>query len=334
MSRAIQYRRFGAPEMLQLIDVPVEEPRVGQVRINVWAAGLNPVDAKTFTGMFPVRPAELVSRLRHPSRWFSRTFPRTVGRDFAGVVDAVGSDITGVAVGDTVLGTLRSAPGDAAVRGSLTDHLIAPVNDVVHLPDGLDFRMAASLGVAAQTACGALRHLDVGPSDVLAISGAAGSVGSIATQLAALRGATVLGIAGSSSAEQLCRWGAVPVDYDGDVTDQLRTLAPGPITAFLDCYGGDYVSLALGLGVQARRVGTLVPSPAVLFKRVQFTGSRHAQAGDLDQVAADVANSTIEVSAMRVVPFTLDTVQAAYADLLAGRVREKLVVDLTGTPQE
>ncbi len=190
--------------------------------------------------------------------------------------------------------------------------------------------MAASLGVAAQTACGALRHLEIGANDVLAISGASGSVGSIATQLAVLRGATVLGIAGPSSAERLSRWGAVPIDYNGDVADQLRTLAPSPITAFLDCYG-DYVSLALDLGVQPSRVGTLLPSPAVLFKRVQFTGSRHAKVGDLDQVAADVAGGTIEVSAMRVLPFTLDAVQTAYADLLAGRVHEKLVVDLAGT---
>ncbi len=331
MSRAIQYRHFGSPEALEMVDVPVEEPGVGQVRIKVWAAGLNPVDAKTFTGRFPIRPAEFVGRLRHLSRWFSSTFPRTVGRDFAGVVDAVGPDATSLAVGDKVLGTLRSAPGDAAVRGSLTDHLIAPVSDVVHLPDALDSRLAASLGVAAQTACGALRHLEIGANDVLAMSGASGSVGSIATQLAVKRGTTVLGIAGPSSAERLRRWGAIPIDYDGDVADQLRTAAPGPITAFLDCYGGDYVSLALDLGVQASRVGTLVPSPAVLFKRVRFTGSRHAQAGDLDRVAAEVAGGTIEASDMRVVPFALDAVQAAYADLLAGRVRGKLVVDLTGT---
>lgn len=330
MSRAIQYHRFGSPETLEMVDVPIEEPGDGEVRIKVWAAGLNPVDAKTFTGMFPIRPAELVNRLRHPSRWFVSTFPRTVGRDFAGVVDAVGSGVTGFAVGDKVFGTLRSAPGDAAVRGSLTDHLIAPISDVVHLPAALDYRVAASLGVAAQTACGALRHLEIGADDILAMSGASGSVGSIATQLAVLRGATVIGIAGPASAERLRRWGALAVDYEGDVADQLRTLAPRRITAFLDCYGGEYVSIALGLGVQPSRVGTLVPSPAILFKRVQFTGSRHAKVGDLDQISADVAGGVIEVSAMQVVPFTLAAVQAAYADLLAGRAHKKLVVDLAG----
>jgi NADPH:quinone reductase-like Zn-dependent oxidoreductase len=182
--------------------------------------------------------------------------------------------------------------------------------------------------VAAQTASGALRALQVGTGDVLVISGASGSVGSLATQLAILRGATVIGIAGASNADYLRRLRAIPVSYDGDVTAQIRDAAPDPVTKFLDCYGGDYVKLALALGVPANNVGTLVPSPIVFLKGVQFTGSRHAQPGDLDHVASLVADGTIQVTISQVLPFDLEAVRTGYADLLTGHVRGKLIVDI------
>lgn len=64
ISRAVQYRKFGGPEVLELVDVPDEEPRAGEVRIAVKMAGLNPVDAKSVAGHFPVRQLEFVKTLR------------------------------------------------------------------------------------------------------------------------------------------------------------------------------------------------------------------------------------------------------------------------------
>lgn len=103
---------------------------------------------------------------------------------------------------------------------------------------------------------------------------------------------------------------------------------PGPATKFLDCFGGDYVKLALGLGVPTGSVGTLVPSPAALLRGAQFTGSRHAQPGDLDLVADLLAAGTIRVMVGKTVSFDVDAVRAACAELLDGHVRGKIVVEI------
>lgn len=331
MNRAVQYREFGGPEVLELDQVADVSPRDGEVRLTVRAAGLNPVDAKSIEGQFPIRQLETINLVRHPTRWFGRgsaRFPRVLGRDFAGVVDAIGDGVSGFTVGEPVLGTLRIAPGDGATRGSLITQLVAPASEVIHKPEPLGFDVAAALGVAAQTACGALRTLDVGSGDVLVISGASGSVGSLATQLAVHRGATVIGIGGEPAASYLRGLGAIPVSYGGDVATEIRDATPEAPTKFLDCFGGDYVKLAVGLGVPADRVGTLVPSPAAILRGAHFTGSRHAQPGDLDLVADMVAAGKIDVKVANRVPFEVESVRAACAELLNGHVRGKIVVEM------
>ena len=262
MGRAIEYRRFGGPEVLEEVERPTQAPGDGEVRIAVRAVGLNPLDFKTFEG--DLRPVERVQRLIHPRRWlegaFSR-FPRGVARDFAGVIDAVGTNVTDLAVGDAVLGTLRSAPGQADTRGAFTTELVAPTDDVVKKSAPLSFTQAACLGVASQTACGAFRQLNLHEGDVIVISAAAGGVGSIAAQLALSRGATVIGIAGARNTEYLRSLGTIPVTYGENLTSRVREAAPSPITKLLDCYGGGYVKLGRDLGLTGRSIGTLVPSP-------------------------------------------------------------------------
>ena len=114
MIRKIQYNAYGDPSVLEMVETDEPTPGEGEVRVNVKAVSLNPVDLKTFEGYKPLRVAETSNRLRHPSWWFGRgpaRFPKGVGRDFSGVIDALGPGVNNVAVGDAVLGTLRSAPG-------------------------------------------------------------------------------------------------------------------------------------------------------------------------------------------------------------------------------
>lgn len=328
-AKGVQYQRFGGPETLELVDVTAPVPGSDQVLVAVQAVGLNPVDVKTLAGPAPIRIAEKVGRLTHPSRWTTPAFPRTIGRDFAGIVEAVGPGVTTAHVGQAVLGTLRSAPGDGATAGSLTTRLVAPVADITPLPAGLDLLTAASLGVVAQTACGALRSLRIGPDDVLVISGAAGGVGSIATQLAVQSGATVLGIASPRNADQLRSWGAIPVSYEDDVPAALRAGAPRPVTAVLDCHGGDAARLARQFGLGRDKVGTLSLSPSAL-RAAQFTGSRHASPGDLDHVATLVAQGQLQPQTVVSIPFEIQSVRKACRDLLTGSTREKLVVTISG----
>lgn len=331
MSRAIVYRKFGGLDVLEMADVPDPTPGRGEVRVAVRAVGLNPVDAKSVDAPLPLRVGEHARILRDPARWFGRggaRFPRIVGRDFAGIVDAVGDGVPGVAVGDAVLGTLRSVPGDGSTRGSLTEKLLAPVTDFVAKPDSLGLDVAGCLGVAAQTACGALRRLDVAAADTLVVSGASGGVGSLAVQLAVLRGATVIGIAGPRNADYLRSLGAIPVPYGDGLGDRIRAAAAQPLTKFLDCHGGGYVQLALDLGLSPRTVGTLVPVPVAIARGVRFTGARDAEPGDLYGVATRVAAGTLAVTIAGVYPFDVAAVRQAYGDLLGGHVRGKLVVSL------
>ena len=331
MSRAIEYRRFGGPEVLEEVERPAQAPGNGAVRIAVRAVGLNPLDFKTFEGN--LRPVERVQRLIHPRRWFegaSACFPRGVARDFAGVIDAVGANVTDLAVGDAVLGTLRSAPGQADTRGALTTELVAPADDVVKKPASLSFTQAACLGVAAQTACGAFKQLNVHEGDVIVISAAAGGVGSLASQLAVSRGATVIGIAGARNMDYLRSLGAIPVTYGENLTSRVRDTAPSPVTKLLDCYGSGYVQLGRDLGLTGRSIGTLVPSPAAILRGAQFTGSRHSSGrSDLKEVAELVADDAIKVEVARTYSFTLEQIRAAYTELAKGHVRGKLVIDLS-----
>ena len=328
MSRVVQYRRFGGPEVLEMADAPVQEPGDHEVRVVVKAAGLNPMDEKVFGGARALRIVGFIDALSKPAQWFSPRFPKRVGRDFAGIVDAVGSRVDGFAVGDTVLGTLRGAPGTRTKRGSLAEHLVASIGDVVHKPEGLSTESAAALGVVAQTACGALRELDVQSGDVVVISAAAGGVGSLAAQLAIHRGATVVGIAGEGNAEFLRSLGVVPVAYGAGVADRILASAPGPVTKLLDCYGGDYVQLGFSLGLRGPAIGTLVPSPKVILRGVRFTGSRHARPGDLEAVAKLVVDGAVKTVVAREYPFEIEAVRDAFRELAAGHVRGKLVVSL------
>ena len=331
MSRAIEYRRFGGPEVLEEVEHPEQTPGDGEVRITVRAVGLNPLDFKTFEGQ--LRRVERVQRLIHPRRWFegaSANFPRRVARDFAGAIDAVGANVTGFTVGDAVLGTLRSAPGQADTRGALATELVAPANDVVKKPTSLSFTQAACLGVASQTACGAFRQLNLHEGDVIVISAAAGGVGSVAAQLALSRGATVIGIAGAYNTGYLRSLGVIPVAYGENLMSRVCEAASSPVTKLLDCYGRDYVKLGRELGLPGRSIGTLVPSPSAMLKGVQFTGSRHSSGrGDLEEVAQLVADDAIKVEIAHTYPFTLEQIRTAYAELAKGHVRGKLVVNLS-----
>lgn len=317
MVRAIEYRSFGGPEVLEMAEVPEPVPGPGQVRVAVRAAGLNPVDWKIVSGMMGGDG---------PRR------PRGVGRDYAGVVDAVGEGVASVAVGDEVLGTVHAAPGSGSGAGTLAERLVVDAGDVVLKPAALSFAQAAALGVAVEAAAGALRALGVHDGDVLVVSAASGGVGSMAVQLAGRAGAAVIGIAGEDSLDRIRSLGAVAVAYGEDLEDRVRTAAPSPVTRLLDCHGPQYVDLALALGLAPEAIATIVPAPPSIAKGVRVTGSRDARPEDLRRAAALVADGTMTVTIARVYPFDVDSVRQAYTELRGGHVRGKLVVDLPETP--
>lgn len=328
MARMIGYRRFGGVEVLEEGEVSLPAPGEGQVLVKVRAAGINPVDYKLFGGL--TRPLEVVRTIVHPARWFARGKERPlrgVGQDFAGVVTAVGPAVSSVGVGDEVIGLLRAAPWQARAYGSLATQLLVSVANVVPKPASVSFEAAGGLGVAAQTAMGALRRVRAEAGDVIVVAAAAGGVGGLVTQLARARGVTVIGIAGPSNADYLRSLGAIPVAYGEGLEQQIKDAAPSPVTAFIDCFGG-YSSLAHSLGVPGERVGSLVPTPAIALRRARFTGGRDGKISDIATVAGLMERGTVSLTIARTYPFEVGQVRAAYTELMGGHVRGKIVITM------
>lgn len=330
MPQTIQYHRFGGPEVLTLEETPPQRIESQEVIIAVHATGLNPIDYKIVAGDQKIKMLERIQRIQRPNQWLSgsQIFPRGVGRDFSGTILQLGKDVKD-SPHDRVFGTLRSAPGLGNSQGSLTTELITSVDNIAPTPPEIDDVTASTLGVAAQTVCGAFRTLDIEPSDTLVISAASGGVGSLAAQLAVAHGAKVIGIAGPGHQSYIQSLGATALSYSSGrnvMVEQIRRQKP---TKFLDCFGGPYVDIALQAGLPARHVGTLVPSPLSLLRGAKFTGSRHGVSADLQTVAALIAAGKIDIRVEEVFPFTQEGVQRGYSVLAQGHASGKLVVDLS-----
>jgi NADPH:quinone reductase-like Zn-dependent oxidoreductase len=306
MAKAVQFDSYGGLDVLEVRDVPRPVPGAGEVLVEVRAAGINISEAAIRAGavrdMFPA------------------TFPSGQGSDLAGVVAELGSDVTGFAVGDEVIGFSN-------LRSSHAEYVTVPANQLTAKPSEVSWEVAGSLFVAGATAYAAVRAMRLVPGDTVAIAGAAGGVGSIAVQLARRAGATVLGIAGPSNDAWLAEHGAVPVNYGDDLPARLRAASPsGRVDALLDFFGGGYVAMAVeDLRVPRERVDTIADFDAVERFGVQSVGGADAATAAVVAELADlVAGGELDVPIAGV--FALDDVRDAYRELERRHTRGKLVL--------
>src|ERR1700756_2818854 len=275
--KAVRFDHYGDINVLEVREVDRPVPGAGEVLVEVKAAGINPGEAKIRTGalhdMFPA------------------TFPSGQGSDQAGVIAAVGPGVHGFGVGDEVLGFSEK-------RSSHAEFVVAPAEQLIAKPPQLSWEIAGSLFVAGTTAYAAVRALGLRPGDVVAVSAAAGGVGTVAVQLARRAGATVLGIAGPDNDEWLRNRGVIAVNYGDGLAERLRAASPsGRVDAFLDLFGGGYVELAINeLGVAPERIDTIIDFPAVAKFGVQAAGNADAaSAAVLTELAALVASGELEL---------------------------------------
>jgi NADPH:quinone reductase-like Zn-dependent oxidoreductase len=306
MGKAVRFDRYGGVDVLEVRDVPRPVPTAGEVLVAVRAAGINPGEAM-------IRQGALHDR-------FPATFPSGQGSDLAGVVAEVGPGVGTFAVGDEVLGFTER-------RGSQAEVVVVPVDQLTAKPAEVSWEVAGALFVAGTTAYAAVRAVELTPEDTVAVSGAAGGVGTIAVQLAKLTGATVIGIAGPSNDVWLTEHGVIPVNYGEDLADRLRAAAPdGRVDAFLDLFGGGYVELAVTeLSVAPERVDTIIDFAAVPQFGVMNAGNADASdAAVLAELAVLIADGKLEVPIADVIP--LDEVQRAYQTLELRHTRGKLVL--------
>ncbi len=179
--KAIVQTGLGGLDVLKLQTVPVREPGANQVLIKVYAAAVNPSDIKARTGEDGYAPPAGTPAIAVP------------GGDVAGVIEKVGSGVTGFKVGDAVFGVVPRVPG--TLNGAYSEYAVAPVATVVAKPKNISYAEASGLGIAGITGVRNVNVTKVSQGQRVLITGAAGGVGSTAVQAAKAKGAYVIGVA-------------------------------------------------------------------------------------------------------------------------------------------
>jgi NADPH:quinone reductase-like Zn-dependent oxidoreductase len=302
--KAVRFNEYGGIDVLTVVDVPQPVPGAGQVLVNVKAAGINPGEAKIREGALH-------------ERWPS-TFPSGEGSDLAGVVEGLGEGVTGVAVGDEVIGWVDT-------RSSHAEYVVVDAANLTPRPAGVSWEAAGGLPIAGATAWAAVESVALKPGDTVVVSGAAGGVGSIVVQLAKRTGATVIGLAGESNRGWLEAHGVIPVAYGDGVAARTHEVA-SKVDAFIDTFGDDYVELALEeLGVHPSRIDTIVRFDAPAKYGIKAEGSAAGSSAEtLRSLAELIAKGELEVPIAAAYP--LSQVREAYEELAAGHTRGKIVL--------
>ncbi|HEV3211989.1 MAG TPA: NADP-dependent oxidoreductase [Acidimicrobiales bacterium] len=277
------------------------EPGPGQVRIKVHVAGVSPTDPK-------IRRGDLTAVFPQPAR-------AVLGFEAAGVVDRLGTGVTGVREGDEVASLLLDLGGygEYAIASSWTPK-----------PASVGWSDAASLPSSAEAAIGTLKLLGVSRGEILLILGAAGSVGMIATQLAVARGVTVIGVAAPRDLELVRDLGAVPISYGPGMADRVREVTAS-VDAVLDAAGKAELAEAVRLAGGPSRVVTLADEHASQLG-VAFSVATPDRAPEaLDQAMQLLAAGSLRLRRHRQLPMT-DAAEA-HRLLETGRADAKLVLE-------
>jgi enoyl reductase len=300
MARAVVFDEYGGPEVLHMAELPDPEPGPGQVRLRVRAAGVQPADTKLRSGAW---------RSRAPV-----AFPGRLGNEVAGIVDAVGPDVTGFAPGDEVLGPASGAYADAVVTEA---------GQLARRPAALSWSEAGALSASGQTASTVLEDLAVGPGETLLVNAAAGGVGLMAVQIAVARGVRVIGTAREANHDFLRELGAVPVTYGPGLADRVRAAAPEGVDAALDAAGGDALEVSLELAGKPDRVGTIVDMAAAARLGVRALGTRRSGTR-LAELVALAAAGELRVFVWK--EFPLDRAADAHRESEGRHLRGKIVL--------
>ena len=303
--KAMVYKRYGGPEVLELVELP--EPKVGQssVMVQVKAAGLNPADVGLQAGA--------------GDSIIDAWFPVIPGWDVAGVVMATGPGVTEFRPGDEVIGFVYEG---ILRHGAYAERIAAAVHYFARKPRNATWAQAAGLPLAGLTAYQAvLRHVKLAKGETLLIHGAGGSVGSLAAQIALSVGARVIGSAGLADQHYLKSVGVEPVLYGDGLVERVGELAPAGVDTILDCAGRTVLAETSALHRQDTRVFSIAgqaPGATTVYARP-----------DQDDLISLV--DLVEAGRLRVrvaATYPLASAAAAQRALQQGRLSGKIILEL------
>jgi NADPH2:quinone reductase len=309
--RAVVVREYGGPDAAQVVEVATPEPAAGQVRVKVSAAGVNPIDLVIRNGT--------IAKLGHVPAGLTQI---GLGWDLSGSVDALGTDVTGFAIGEKVIGLHDVMIDDL---GGYAEYIVLPQTAVAAAPKRLDPVAAATLPLNAVTAWQALDLIDLRPGRTLLITGAAGAVGGFLVELGAARGLHVVAAAASNDEDLVRGFGAKSfIARTDQLADAVLAEFPDGVDGAIDpavlgepvipavADGGKYVSL---MGMAAPVVGDRV---TLLIQAVTADPVALRTVADL----ADRGELTTRVAAT----FSLTEVAEAHRLLEAGGLRGRVLL--------
>jgi NADPH:quinone reductase len=305
--RAAAFDKGGGPEVLSIHTLPVPQPRAGEVLIAVHGAGVAVWEAG-----FRQNPSERMK------------FPAVLGGDGAGTIMTLGPDVRGFKVGDAVYGT---------ADGFYAEYVRARANDIAHVPKGISLSEASILAISGLSALqGVDDVLQLKAGETLIVHGAAGGVGTLAIQVAKLRGARVLATATNDEGMALATTlgaDAVVNGRSGDIAAAARQFAPHGVDAVLGLAGGDSLEHCIdalrrdGVGRVAYLYGLQpIPRPrgAIRMTLYSFVGGSRELAR-LDK-AVEAGRMHVPVAA----EYSLADAAEAHRRLEAGHLLGKLVL--------
>ena len=251
--RAVRVHQFGGPDVVVIEDIAVPQPAGGEVLVKLQASSANPVDLKTREGKYPPVSADKL--------------PITLGRDFAGTVEACGADVLGVQIGDEVYGMLSNAGGGWA------EYTAVKAAEVARKPRVLDFAEAAAVPLAGLTAWqGIFEHGRLQAGERILIHGGAGGVGHFAVQFANVAGAMVFATASERDLDFVREMGAQQaIDYKNQRFEDVV----GDIDLVFDLVGGETQTRSFAVLKRGGRIiSTLGEPPKAACEAHGVTGGR------------------------------------------------------------
>jgi NADPH2:quinone reductase len=335
--KAVVYTHTGPADVLRLTDREMPEPGPGEVRVRITVSGVNPTDWKSRAGS---GTSEELPEARVPNQ------------DGAGVVDAVGDDVTGCAVGQRVW------VWDAAFErpdGTAQQFVVLPQQQVVALPDTASFDVGASLGIPALTAHRALTSAEDGPATLapgaligrtVLVTGGAGAVGHAAIQLAHWAGATVITTVSSDEKAELARRAGADhiINYrDENVVEAVRTIASSGVHTIVEVNATQNLAAAVEVAAPNATIAIYtsdenptvpVPVRASMSKNLRFqfiltyTTSPEQKANAVAAVIRAVDDGALDVgtdAGLPITRFTLEETADAHRAVENGAIGKVLI---------